>query len=214
MKWGMRKLCAIMCVWLLICSRMENTFAHPSDYAGGSYLSTAMCDQSLLKFQVHTSAQTNLLTSEVYGGYTEWDGISSEVDVYVIMYTSGMPSTGFYQVLGEVYSSSMLGKTVPRDAEGNIVSLDSDWNSVTIYMNTLEEAYSKAENATQAARGTFLHELGHSLKLTHPAAGSSYALHWYNGYPKAVMNSGYSAVYASSSVTDHDRMNLVAKWGK
>lgn len=173
-----------------------------------------MCDQSLLKFQVHTSAQTSLLTSEVYNGFSEWDGISSGVDVNVVMYASGMPSAGFYQVLGEEYSCGMLGKTVPRDASGNIVNLDSNWQSVTIYMNTDECAFSNADNPTKAARKTFLHELGHCLKLTHPIYGPSYALHWVEGYPMAVMNSGYEKNYVSFSVTDHDRMNLTAKWGK
>lgn len=168
-----------------------------------------------IKFKIELSAQTSLLTSDVYFSAYVWDDISSNVgNIGIAIYVSGMSVTGFYSVLGKVYTNGTLGETVPRNSNGDIVSANSDWASVSIYMNTSSTAFSGASNPTTAAKKTFIHEVGHALKLSHPTCNSSLSGHVYDGYPYSVMNQGYpNGSYVASTITAHDKNNLKAKWG-
>ena len=138
------------------------------------------------------------------------------------MYTPGMPTYGFFPVYGDPNLGSTLGRTVPLDSSGNPVSADlaganSNWYSVRIYMNTSSSAFSGASNATVAAKMTFIHEVGHALKLAHPAKNKSLSGHnkgENKNLPLAVMNQGFpNGDEVSSTVADHDKENLKAKWG-
>lgn len=131
------------------------------------------------------------------------------------MYTPGMPTYGFFPVYGKDYGDIILGETVPLDASGNPVNFTDNWYSVKIYMNTSTSAFSEASNATLAAKKTFIHEVGHALKLRHPAQNKLLSGHSYrNGKPQAVMNQDFpNGKETASTVANHDRENLKAKWG-
>lgn len=89
--------------------------------------------------------------------------------------------------------------------------------TVSIIMNTNSTVYSGTGNSTQVAKMTFMHEVGHTLKLCHPAYSPGASRHTYYGrYPKAIMNQGFpmsSAPCVSPTIAYHDKSNLKAKWG-
>ena len=207
---------------ITLCTLTQFTVsAHNRDYFGGTYKgSTAPYN---IKFVIDPSAQTSLLNSSVYQSAWAWNNISSEVGgIGIAMYTPGMPTYGFFPVYGDPNLGSTLGRTVPLDSSGNPVSADpaganSNWYSVRIYMNTSSSAFSGASNATVAAKMTFIHEVGHALKLAHPAKNKSLSGHnkgENKNLPLAVMNQGFpNGDEVSSTVADHDKENLKAKWG-
>ncbi len=114
-----------------------NVYAHNSDYLSGTYASTASFNQSNLKFQINSSAQTTLLTSSVYNSAFSWDGISSKVgNLSIAVITESMPSMGFYPVNGQFYSDGTLAEVIPYNSSGSIISAGGDWHRVVIQMNT------------------------------------------------------------------------------
>ena len=74
----------------------------------------------------------------------------------------------FIIVTGKSYTDGTLGETIPRKADGSIANVDDNWAGVSIRMNTNSNAFSGASNPTTAAKKTFIHEVGHTLKLSHP----------------------------------------------
>lgn len=110
----------------------------------------------------------------------------------------------------KVYDSS--GKPISSDWE-----LDEDWSYVQIQMNIDESAFIGASDPYRAAKKTFIHEIGHALKLKHPEYNSTLELHnWGGGYPLSVMNQGFPGAKGGATyetVRYHDEINLKAKWG-
>lgn len=83
-----------------------------------------------------------------------------------------------------------------------------------ILMNKSDGVFSGANNPTAAAKKTFTHEVGHALKLAHPAKNSSLSEHtYYGGIPYAVMNQGFPVNAVATTVSSHDKSCLIAKWG-
>ncbi len=201
---------------IVMISTAVTASAHNADYHSGVY--TGLISQHNIKFRIESSAITSFLTSSVYYSAYGWSSISSNVgNIGVAIATAGMPTTGFVLVYGKNLNSGVLGETIPRDSSGNIVSMDSNWYSVTINMNYNTNAYSVASNPTAFAKRTFMHEVGHCLKLAHPQFGYGISGHTIMGYPYAVMTSGIpgssSYPYVSANIEQHDRNNLIAKWG-
>lgn len=209
-----KKISVILLSTLVLSSVSSFTVsAHNLDYFGGVYTNSSTI--SNMKYKVESSAITTTLTSSVYYSAYAWDDISSTVgSIGIAISVPGMPSTGFFGVLGQAYYDGTLGETIPRDSNGNIVGANNNWTSVSIYMNTASNAFSGAEDATEAAKKTFMHEVGHTLKLCHPANNSSASGHYYSGYPRAIMNQGFpNNTNVASAITAHDQENLRAKWG-
>lgn len=199
----------------MICGFTFPAYAHNSDYFSGIY--TGIITHQNLKFRIESSAITSFLTSSVYYSAYGWSNVSNSVgSIGIAIASPGMPSSGFYSVYGQWFTDGTLGETIPRDSSGNIVSMGSNWYSLSITMNTNSSSFSGADNATTAAKKTFTHEVGHALKLSHPAFGYSIPGHTYQGLPKAVMNQGLtmsSKPWISSTVVTHDISNLQTKWG-
>lgn len=193
--------------------------AHDWDWNPGKYTGK---DGAHIFLRITKSAQTDLLNyNDVYSHGCDWNGISSNVSVKIAYEQTGMPAfDGEMLVMGEnLDDPGFLGVTYHYNIIGQNVSSGADWSYSTIKMNTSMTMYkdSGCRNATEAARMTFIHEVGHALKLSHPYQDSRYTGHtYYGGRPYAVMNSGYPGQYnnaVSPSITDHDRSNLIAKWG-
>lgn len=193
--------------------------AHNQDYFNGVYKGSSAPYN--IKFVITESAQTSLLNSSVYQAAWAWNNISSKVgSIGIAMYTPGMPTYGFFAVYGKNFDDDgTLGETIPLDASGKKVSEESDWASVKIYMNTSTSAYSGFSNKTTVAKAVFIHEVGHALKLAHPMNNKYAAGHIYCGnneyLPFAVMNQGSpNGLERAYTVQEHDRENLIAKWGR
>ncbi|MBO6161658.1 MAG: hypothetical protein J6O53_00205 [Eubacterium sp.] len=208
-----RRVISFLVFVMIIILLPSSAYAHPYDIYSGTY--TGTINHTNMKFKIESSAQTSLLTSSVYNAAHGWDNVSSTVGtVGVAMAYPGMPSTGFFSVNGVVYTDGTLGETIPRNSSGNIVSLTSNWYSVSINMNTYSLAYYGASDETQAAKKTFIHEVGHALKLKHPVQNSALDAHVYDGLPWAVMNQGFPNGYnVANIVSVHDKKNLRQKWG-
>lgn len=208
-----QKTAALLSAGVISLALATSAFAHVGDYHSGQYLSGATCNQSNLKFRVESSARNSILTSAVYSAGTQWNNISTEVNVSVVMAASGMPTTGFYTVYGTSYDDGTYGELISRNAQGKIVSMDSNWYMVEISMNNNTSAFANSN----AARRTFIHEVGHALKLKHPSANFSLSGHtYYGGVPKAIMNSGpasSSKPWIATAIEENDEINLIGKWG-
>lgn len=191
--------------------------AHTGDIWGGKYIGT---NKANILLRINQSAQTSLLNwKNVYSYGYNWNNISSNVKVSMI-YIEGpcVPSMADeMHVYGDSSLGNYLGLTLPYDSKGNRIGYDDNWAYVRITMNTASSAFSAASNPTLAAKKTFLHEIGHALKLCHPIENSNYSGHTKaNGIPIAIMNQGFPGTQSgatSSYITDHDRSCLKAKWG-
>lgn len=118
----------------------------------------------------------------------------------------------------------------PYDASGNLIdvnvdeNLDLDWAYVRIEMKVEPSAFYDTHNGLLSpnklitnARKTFLHEVGHALKLSHPKQNSTLSGHTVsNGRPYAIMNQGYvrsSSDAVAPDIAYHDKICLKTKWG-
>ena len=192
----------------------HNAYAHAGDYFAGHYTSNAPRDQHNMILRIESSATTAILTSSVYLAATSWNSISSNVGVSVVFSAPGMSINGCTYVYGQTYTDGTLGVTSVYDYNGNPTSANSDWKYVTITMNTLSTAFGTGSEVQDRAKKTFVHEVGHALKLSHPEHNSSLIMHDNNGYPVAIMNQGYpNGIYIQSSICYHDKLNLQTKWG-
>lgn len=214
-----KRIINIFCVVIFVTSILATILvtnpihAHDSDYFSGTYdNANATCNTNNMKFFITTSAQNSILDSSVYNAATDWNSISSKVNVSnIVLQVSGMPNlNGFNYVYGSTYYDGTLGETIPYN-DSDIANVNDSWTSVTIYMNSSSSAF---PNKT-AAKKTFMHEVGHVFKMKHPL-NSTYA-HGplYYGYPKAIMNQGLpNNAEVSSTIQSHDKSNLISKWGK
>lgn len=208
--------------------------AHTGDVIGGGYIGRTEANFVL---RINSSAQTNVLNYEnVYQYGYSWNDLSSNVDLGVATAGGGMPtianqlSVNGVKILSKA-GGILLGRAVPFDQNNNRLGEDKngdgyadtdinvDWAYSIVEMNISSDAESYYENAVSRginmAKLVFTHEIGHILKLAHPAQSSSYSGHTYDGYPKAIMNKGSLAnePCMSYTITDHDKSCLIAKWG-
>lgn len=201
--------------------------AHPYDYWQGEYLNKGNAN---IELYVLYTAQTELLTKEnVYDYATNWNNISSNVSVSVEYQNTGLPnSNGKWIVTGREFNNTNLGRTNPYDASGNLMDttegVNSDWSYVRIDINVDPGAFADIHNGLITpsklitnARKTFLHEVGHALKLSHPEQNSALSGHTVSsGRPYAIMNMGYvrsSSDAVAPDIAYHDKICLRTKWG-
>ncbi len=174
---------------------------------------------------INPSAFNDTLTyADVYSHGTDWNGISSKVDLRTINnYYGGIPDVANQiDVDGENIPSEdgyiTLGYTVPFDAYGIRTETYANWFDAKIVMNTSDEAtdyYTMNDVGKTHRRKTFVHEVGHVLKLSHPVQRSTASGHTIDGYPLAIMNQGNPNYYdyVSATITKHDKDCLKEKWG-
>jgi hypothetical protein len=113
-----------------------------------------------------------------------------------------------------------LGFVEPRDERGSVIrdfegriDMDSSWHTARIVINTNVAAWSVNDTTpdrgvmAERIRHTFIHEIGHIFKLSHPNCTAAASMH--QGYP----NTAGGIPRNSPTVTVHDRNNMRAKWG-
>lgn len=206
-----RLIISMLCIMTLMTTQV---FAHRGDVYDGVYMSNSPYSQNPLKLLIDTSAITEALTMTMYREALEWNNISSNVEVSVTQFHLGMSDAGFTYIRGASWTDGMTGLTEARDQNGYICGANDDWYSVTIYINTHEDAFSGSSYPEKSAIKTIIHEVGHALKLAHPFPDESYADHIYDGLPHAVMNQGLvDEACVAFTVVTHDKKNLIYKWG-
>ena len=219
------KRCIASVIAAAFCSTLiaGSAAAHPKDIWQGKYIGR---NDARIVLRLDSSAITSFLTyDDVYKYGTDWNGISSNVNVTVINYAPGMPTVaGQMFVMGKKLEAGALGLTVPYDSSYNIMydssgkeyEYHSDWSYVRIYMTTLDSSYSQVRYKTNTAKMTFIHEVGHALKLAHPIVDDDLHDTGY-GRPYAVMNQGCVDPsffpYVTGTVDEHDKECLRYKWG-
>lgn len=200
--------------------RPTKVSAHSLDYFDGYSTGLGTYNPSQLRFKVHNNAITSIITQSDYRTISEWNGISSNINVGVAFEVPGMPETGFNSIYGYTFPEmpDALGVTIAFDRYGNVTSLDSGVSSVGIRINILPNAFSGATDVTNAVRKTIKHEVGHALMLSHPADANVSGHLWRASYgmylPIAIMNQGYpNGSFVPYNISTHDINNLIAKWG-
>lgn len=214
-------------------------YAHDSDVFGGKYSNLT---EANFFVRIHSSAENDFFTfydTYIYG--EDWNGISSNVDLYVMRVGESVSTApNQINVFGvnpyERVSIDFLGRTVPFDKNGkNILNranddaisegLNEDWlySNIEIDISPAVADYYNAtyyfnmEEIRTVTKKVFAHELGHALKLAHPVQSATHSgSKSYDGYPYAIMNNGLldGKVCDSKTITDHDKSCLIAKWGK
>lgn len=200
-----------------------SVYAHAGDVFKGKYTTDI---QKNMVIRVTQSAQTSFFNSYVYNGALDWNNISSNVHVSVVMEVPGMPSiadsVNVYDDKGE-FDPYYMGRAYYYNKNG--VEVENDSNSIAysiIRMNIDSIAYDElpASQRSDGARMCFIHEVGHTLMLAHPYEGSAFGHYYANLLPYAVMNTGLPVTRADGkydqvawTVTDHDKSCLRGKWG-
>ncbi len=213
-----KRIIPMLAVLLAATAMTTTASAHDGDYYGGKYIGKDGAD---ILLRICESAQTSLLTkSGVYEGCYDWNNISSSVTVRMAWTVPGMPSLKDEMlVVGmDLSNTDYLAVTVYY-RNGASVYGNSDWDTSKIYMSTALSDFQNGScrDAKEAARQTFVHEVGHALKLSHPLLSKGLPGHTKpGGRPVAVMNQGYPGSYdeaVSPIITAHDKSCLIAKWG-
>lgn len=196
--------------------------AHSGDVFEGTYIGKTKADFVL---RINSSAQNDIFTySNVYKYGCDWNKYSSNVQLGVTMAGPSVPTIS-NQVnvdgsteLPEMGKNFAAALTTPYDSNGKPCGANENWSICSIDINVSDTAldyYSSCENGIAAARKVFVHEVGHVLKLSHPEKNSYPLGHYYSGYPNAIMNQGFpgSKDYISGTITNHDKLCLIEKWG-
>lgn len=196
----------------------------PSTTAGGE---PRLVERDTADFvlRINPSALNSTLTyNDVYTHATDWNGISSKVKLTTINNANGtLPNlSDQIDVEGEIIPTIdeyiTFGYTYPYDMYGEEAELYAWWCGAKIMMNISNDVmtyYLYYDETGLQPRKTFVHEVGHVLKLSHPIQSSRAEGHTIDGYPWAIMNQGsvdYSS-YTSPTVTQHDKDCLKEKWG-
>lgn len=197
------------------CFKTKKVYAHGGDYYSGSYDINGICNPRYIKFKVMSSAITASIPRDYYDSVYAWNGISSNVSIGRAFDAPGVPYTGFNFIKGIYLEGGVLGYIEPHLANGDDALPTDNWYSVSIYINKNGYSFNGALDYGEAVKKTIIHEIGHSLMLSHPIANSYFDDHCYSGgLPRAVMNQGFpDSLAVSSTISSHDIMNLIAKWG-
>ena len=194
--------------------------AHPYDYWNGTYIGQDGVD---ILLRISTSAQTDLLNwTDVYSAGFSWNNISKNVNIRMAYSIQGMPPLPDEMLVVGKDIDRYYAITIPYGSDGYPLMKDggydndANWAYSEITMNTDSGIFNRASDPTAAARKTFVHEVGHALKLCHPKQGTNIDRHTINGLPKAIMNQGYPGEQngaTSGTITAHDKSCLFTKWG-
>jgi hypothetical protein len=168
-----------------------------------------------------------------------WNGISSKVKITSVEEGIGNIYTAI-NVFGHTYPSISMtfGETVPIDSNGNIINtltgLNGNWSYIYIFMNDDANLWTRGGVSTaiveQRVVKVITHEIGHALKLRHPSDAGASAWNPISEHnipaegnnhslllPQALMNQGFPDEDLNGAVrpacSNHDRSNLIAKWG-
>lgn len=201
--------------------------AHKDDYSPGTYTTV---DKGNLTFRVAYSGQTDILTyDQVYKYGLGWNDYSSNVNVKIEMQLPGVAFTPGLEmsIVGNSKYGDFIGHTLfftsVENYQNYIKTRNSEYlaymsqpcTDVMIEMNT-RSIIDDVVVTPSIMRKTFIHEIGHSLRMKHPEEDADIEGHNMSGFPYAVMNQGIvtsTRPWVSPTITSHDIQCLRAKWG-
>lgn len=210
-----------------------------NNFWSGTYNSGIYNGVAHIKIVLDSSiTNSDLYGSNDFSAVKQWNGITDNVVIYG---PNDEPPTGitpFYVTFKASTSlEEMTGATVPNGFDysywNNLAAdetdsiLNSDWNSVTVYLDDRETSYSTNDTALLNIyiNKTIAHEMGHVLKLAHPDQDTY--LHLYSGSRGSYISvfSVYSIMNTASPADTnssrpltaakpqmHDMINLENKW--
>jgi hypothetical protein len=142
---------------------------------------------------------------------TNWSAISTKVKLYKSTSTVNVPDK-YYVGTSDPNNPGVAGITLmyKKNTSGVIVTaaVDDTWEycTIAIYHDTI----TGAGYGTNAGRlGVIQHEMGHSLKMAHPGAGSQRVQAMGTGN-RAIMEGGTTVIY---DIQPYDKQELKYKWG-
>jgi len=178
-----------------------------------------------INLSVESSATIGRLTmADVYNHATAWNGIihNITVNVFEASITPNPPPADI--------TIPVRGVNIPPDPDGllflgearpiingvngnlpiagpNEIQVHANWNGAVIVINTNSNFIgSNSGFTTEDLRMNFLHEVGHALKLAHPA--------YFDRTVVSIMNTGVPSQNANvaATPTQHDMQTLKSKW--
>jgi len=176
-------------------------------------------DINNLGFQIMSSAQTSLLTMDVYRragdnfSASGWNNITRAngtrmTNIVVVSSGASLGPRTHLTVRGNGNMHlSIRGRLTGLGQNGQDVAPTANWHFAEIEMHTNPNAYGTGvTDATRRLRAqhTFTHEVGHALKLNDIT----------NANCVTVMRQGNPVGNTSLTVTNHDRNALRYKWGQ
>lgn len=151
-----------------------------------------------------------------------WNGASNRVNIVEV--NRNISGVDVIDVVGEhipIFFNSGIsylthGRVTPLNFRGEPIlgdttKMDVYWYGLRITMNTNMNVWGwgGVSPAVQRERATatFIHEVGHALKIAHPKCNCLSVMH--SDFP----NNAGGAAHVSPIVTVHDRNNLRQRWG-
>lgn len=198
------------------------SYAHENVYYDGGYVHYSSSN-IILRIAPSAYADTLLSENDFYLAY-DWNNVSSKVKLNLLYEAPGMPtSVSMISVVGEILPDGYVGVTRSYGVDGSRLKgdqgLNADWATVIIVMtrdtSQYDDVFSSHLRKT-AARATFVHEVGHALKLNHTLwYRENNVDHYIDGYPKAVMHKSVreDQPALAYTVVKHDKDCLIEKWG-
>lgn len=204
----MKKIVSLLAAGATLLATTTASYAHTGDIFGGGYINYSSDN---MKFRVQSSVYSKLPAS-VYTVPNAWSGISSNVGAAMVKDNPGISSSSdFIIVYDDPDLGGFLGTIHTFDSNGADCNEDVDWAKITVALNV-----DKLKEKDKVFAGAVVtHEVGHALKLKHPARNSNLPGHNLgDGYPRAIMYGDVNDIGVFAlRVEKHDRECLIAKWG-
>ena len=195
----------VLAVLFLIVSMMcvESSFACSKAYYGWTWadnknasgLTVKMCSS---EFYNNLSASNSIFT---------WNGISSKVKISSYSYSGDSSNTADINIRSANLTGTTIGVThiYKKNVLGGYTEVSISSSNAKIAQARIELSPSllSANSSTQRYK-TVIHEIGHALALMHPVL--------INCTNRAVLQQS-STSYSATTIVQHDRTNLIAKWG-
>ncbi|MCL2638401.1 MAG: hypothetical protein FWD48_08540 [Oscillospiraceae bacterium] len=205
--------CVMACIILLSAGMIQASSCTNSYHTG-----TVWYSGTNLRIGVNSSAMNSILTFNVYNSVTTsggWNNLHTPARIHIsnVIHLGAAPSaTRDIDVVAWYYgSSNKLGEVVPYDSFGNVTGEWGNWSSAVIRMTDCTSIWGdggvSATIRTERARKTFIHEVGHVFRLSHPNCSNISG-------PLAVMRQEAADLSATTSATvvTHDENNIAARW--
>lgn len=136
-----------------------------------------------------------------------WNNISSKVKISQYTFSGDSDNTGDINFHSVELTGTTIGRAhlYKKNVLGGYSEIDISSSSAQVVQARidLDPSLLDASNSTQKTK-TVIHETGHALALMHPLLNNCTA--------RAVMQQSSSG-YANTTVNQHDKNNLIAKWG-
>ena len=209
----------IACIFIvgILLSQSFSSSAHRLDVFNGNYCCQGRPANNMTLVVNPTALFGSHFTSSFFiSNYNAWNGISSNAKItgYFIRTSNSVPlMIDAINVNGGIPSNNARGEAKYYNCSGTEVSSGSTVHRASITLNT------NISFTSTTAKRTFLHELGHIFKLSHPTQSSTFHVgndaNNSNGFPFSIMNPHdiNTPAMVSNTIVTHDISCFAHKWG-